>query len=261
LAAEVKPRSNRLLMVMGIVVAVVAFLLVIFVGGNRSTNAPSGKTQAVVVAAVDIPVGTQISDQVVKVVQYPVEQVPLGYHDTIRCPKTPPPGCVDVVNEFAAVAISKNTPLTDNVLVVSLSKLPPVKKPYLDIPSGQVALSIPAGGELVAVGGFIQPDDRVDVLASGLPDQKAGSWKAVIQNLRIVRTGGVTAPNTQGLATSYIVYVSLDDAENLSYLFTTGTYKFVLKSQLDSKPEDKMGPATSPGATKESFNSKYAVPK
>jgi pilus assembly protein CpaB len=247
-------------MVMGIVVAVVAFVLVILLGGRGGGTQTSGKTTPVVVAAVDIPAGTQISAQVVTTVNYPTELVPLGAKSTITCPKGVA-GCVEVVGEYAAVSISKNTPLTDSILVTSLGKLPPVKKPYLDIPAGQVAMSIPAGGELIAVGGFIQPDDRVDIMVSGMPDQKAGSWKIILENLRIVRTGGVASPNGQGLASSYMVYVSKDDAEALSYLFTSGTYKYVLKSQLDAKPEDKIVPGTSPGINKDTFNARFGVPK
>src|SRR5207245_3580133 len=82
----------------------------------------------------------------------------------------------------------RSAPTTSNV-VSSTAKLPPIKKPYLDIPPGQVAISVPAGGELQAVGGWIQPGDRVDVLASGLPGERPGVWKIVFQNMIIQRAG------------------------------------------------------------------------
>lgn len=265
MAAEVKPRSNRLLMVLGIVLAVVAFLLVLIVGRGGGGGS-SAATQNVVVAQVDIPIGTQISDQLVKVVKYAPEQVPSGAKTEVGCPApsngaSPPPCTAGVVGFFAAVAITKNMPVTDSVLVSSLSKLPPVKKPFLDIPTGQVAVSIPAGGELQTVGGFIQPDDRVDVLATGLPQMKAGVWKTIMQNVRIARVGPVSGANTQGLSSSYILFVPLDQAEDLTYLFSNGTYKFVLRSPLDYKPDDKITAGGTTGAGQDTFNSKYQVPK
>jgi Flp pilus assembly protein CpaB len=252
-------------MVLGIVLAAVAFLLIVLVFGRGGGGTGNQQTAKVVVARVDIPVGTQISDQLVQVVDYPSDKVPSGAKTDITCPAekgaSPPPCTNGVVGFFAAVAITKNMPLTDSILVSSLSKLPPVKKPFLDIPAGQVAISIPAGGELQTVGGFIQPDDRVDVIATGLPQMKAGTWRTIIQNVRIMHSGPVGSANTQGLTSSYILFVPLDQAEDLSYLFSNGTYKFVLRSPLDYKPDDKIVPGTGSGASTDGFNSKYGVPK
>jgi Flp pilus assembly protein CpaB len=260
MATDVKPRSNRLLMVLGLVIAAVAFIAVVVFAGNRGSSGGPSTTQKVVVTAVDVPAGTQISPQLVKTVDAAAEVVPAGAYGTITCaPKGG--GCTDVDGQFAAVALPKNTVLTQSNLVSSTAKLPPTLKPYLDIPAGQVAVTIPAGGELQAVGGFIQPDDRVDVLASGLPGQKQGTWKAVYQNIVIKHVGPVGSANTQGISSSYILFVPLDQAENLSYLFASGTYKFVLKSQKDATPTDTLGPANTSGASQDTFNSKFAIPK
>ena len=108
--------------------------------------------------------------------------------------------------------MTKNTAVTTSFLVASQAKLPAAKKPYLDIPTGQVAVTVPAGGELQTVGGFIQPDDRVDILWSPSGDK----WQVSFQNLKIAHVGGVAGTNTQGVTTSYIMFVSVDDAEALS---------------------------------------------
>lgn len=261
MATDVKPRSNRLLMVAGLVVAALAFLLVVVFGGSRgSTTNTADRTVDVAVALVDVPAGQQISDQIVHVVKFAPEQVPAGAFTAIKCdPKLTT--CTTPVGQFAAIALPKNTALTSSNVVASVSSIPPAKRPYLDIPAGQVAIAIPAGGELQAVGGFIQPDDRVDVMASGLPDMKPGLWKIVLTNMRINRIGGVTGANAQGIASIYILYVTPDVSEMLQYLFTNGTYKFVLKSQADAKPDDAIGPGTTPGANKDSFNAKFSIPK
>src|SRR5438094_7263581 len=126
MATEVKPRSNRLLMVLGIVVAVVAFLLIILLGGNKGGgNESAGRTIDVVVAAVDIPAGTQISAPLVKVVKFAPDQVPAGAFNVITC-AAKATGCTDVTGQFASVALPKNSALTTSNVVSSTAKLPPI---------------------------------------------------------------------------------------------------------------------------------------
>ncbi|MHB8510254.1 MAG: CpaB family protein [Candidatus Dormibacteria bacterium] len=258
MATDVKPRSNRLLMVLGIVLAVVAFLLVLLLGGgNKSGGAGTGsRTKDVVVAMVDIPAQTAISEQLLKVVKFADDQLPLGYISVIKCPPKPPAGgCTDAIGQFAAVTIPKGAILSSNVLVSTLADIS-VPKPVLAIPSGQVALPIPAGGELQAAAGFIQPGDKVDIL-----EQPAGStpglWKITVQNLVIQRVGPLGSPNTQGLSSSYMVYVTPQDAEYLSYLFANGTYKYLLRSQKDH--EDNTVVSTT-GVGQKEFFQKYNLP-
>jgi len=129
-----------------------------------------------------------------------------------------------------------------------------VKKPYLDIPAGQVAISIPGGGELQQIGGYIQPDDRVDILWSPGGD----AWQVAFQNLKISHVGGVGAAQTQGVSSSFIVYVSVDDAEALSVLFANGSFKFVLRSQADAEKTDTVN---SGGTTLPQVKSRFHVPQ
>ena len=235
-------------MVLGIVIAIVAFLLVIFLGGGKG-GGDNGRTQDVVVSAVDVPAGQQVSEALVKVVKFAPDQVPQG---AMTATKT-------AIGQYAAVALPKNTVLTNSNLVSTVSKLPAAKKPYLDIPAGQVAIAIPAGGELQAVAGYLQQDDRVDILFNPSGSSK-DTWKTTYQNLKIARIGGPVSGNQQqsGTASSLVVYVSLDDAENLSVLFSSGNYKLALRSQQDATKNDT---TTTAGATSDSFLAKFNVPK
>jgi len=231
-------------MVLGIVIAALAFFVFILFGRNNTTTTTQGTRNVdVVVAAVDIPAGQAISDQIVRIEKFAPEQVPAGSFSKIK----------DATGQFAAVALTKNSAITSGVVVASLSKLPAVKKPYLDIPSGQVAISIPGGGELQQIGGYIQPDDKVDILWSPSPSV----WQVAFQNLKIAHVGGVGAPQTQGISSSFVVYVSVDDAEALSILFANGTYKYVLKSQVDAESTAQV---TSGGTTIAQFSTRFNVP-
>lgn len=238
-------------MVLGIIIAVVAFLLVILVGGNKGSGDTGTRNTPVVVSVVDIPAGQQVSEALVKVVNFAPDQVPTGSMTTIK----------SAVGQYAAVPLPKNTVLTNGNLVPTTAKLPAAKKPYLDIPTGQVAIAIPAGGELQAVGGNIQQDDRVDIIFNPNNSPKA-AWKTTFQNLRIARIGGAAASGSSSgapaTASSLIVYVSLDDAENLSFLFANGNYKLALKSQLDVTKQDVTNTA---GTTTDSFAAKFNLPK
>ncbi|MDP9325478.1 MAG: Flp pilus assembly protein CpaB [Candidatus Dormibacteraeota bacterium] len=258
MAVDVKPRSNRLLMVIGIIVAVVAFVLVVILG-SRGAGGPSGNRDTdVVVAAVDIPAGTQVSDQLIKIEKFAADQVPAGAQTKTK----------DASGQYAAVALPKGTVLSSANLVNSQSKLPTQKKPYLDIPSGQVAVSIPYGAELQAVSGYIQEGDKIDILynPTGGDNQKP-VWKLTYQNLVVQKVGPPVGAATSGsqqqaasapTATSIVVFVPAGDAEDLSFIFGSGNYKLVLKSQKDIEKNDQFSTG---GASQNSVNSKYGVPK
>jgi Flp pilus assembly protein CpaB len=231
-------------MVLGIVIAALAFFVFILFGRNGGTSSSQGTRNVdVVVAAVDIPAGQAISDQIVRIEKFAPEQVPAGSFSKIK----------DATGQFAAVALTKNSAITSGVVVASVSKLPAAKKPYLNIPAGEVAISIPGGGELQQIGGYIQPDDRVDILWSPSADK----WQVAFQNLTIAHVGGVGAAQAQGVASSFVVFVSVDDAEALSLLFSNGTYKYVLRSQADASKTDTVN---SGGTTLPQFNSRFKVP-
>ena len=236
-------------MVLGVIVAIVAFLLVVLLGGKSGGGDTGARNQDVVVAAVDVPAGQQVSDALVKVVKFAPDQVPAG---ALTAPKL-------AVGQYAAVALPKNSVLTNSNLVATTAKIPAAKKPYLDIPAGQVAIALPAGGELQAVAGYIQQDDRVDIIYQPAGTTKA-IWKTTYQNLKIARIGGPTASGSTApaAATSLVVFVSLDDAENLTFLFASGNYKLALKSQLDANKTDTVNTA---GATSDSFFAKFNIPK
>ncbi|GAC1575047.1 MAG: hypothetical protein NVS3B24_03120 [Candidatus Dormibacteria bacterium] len=257
MAAEVKPKNNRVLMIIGIVIAFVAAALVIITGGGRQGGGDATRNQDVVVAAVDIPAGQQVSESLLKVVKFAPDQVPTG---TFAKPAA-------AVGQYAAVALPKNVLLTSSNLVPTVKSLPAQKKPYLDIPAGLRAIAIPAGGELQAVAGYIQQDDRIDIIFNPNGSPKP-SWKTTFQNLRVARLGGATAPAASGgagnagaapvAATSIVVYVNIDDAENLSYLFANGNYKLALRSQADVAKNETQ---PSVGATGDSFFAKFNIPK
>jgi len=123
--------------------------------------------------------------------------------------------------------------IIDYDLVNSAGEVQPAKQAFLPIPSGQVAMQIPTG-ELVGAGGYIQPDDRVDVIVSYTPtNAKVAKTKTAFTNLHVIRVGPAGGANTRGISSSLTVIVTLNQAEQLKWALDNTNYKFVLKSVKD----------------------------
>src|SRR5438046_2548230 len=91
----------------------------------------------------------------VTIVQYSTEQAPPFAYRTKEV----------VVGKFAAIPIHKDSAIIDYDLVSDASGVQPAKQAFLPIPKGMVAMQIPTG-ELVGIGGNIQPDARIDIMVS-----------------------------------------------------------------------------------------------
>jgi len=242
LATEVKPKSNRILLIFGFVVAIVAFglnLLLARTPGGGGSIAGGPKNIPVAVATKDIVASTQLTADLVSISFYSADQAPPF---AFRAKDA-------VVGKYAAVPIHLNQPISDNLLVASAGQVPAAKQPFLEIPSGQVAMQIPTG-ELVGIGGYVQPDDRIDIIVT-----LGNTTKTAFKNLRILRVGPAGSANTRGISSSFTVLVTLQQAEDLKYLIDNTSYKYVLKSVKDYDVPD---PDTS-GTDQNSFKGTYRL--
>lgn len=253
MATEVKPKSNRILLIFGVFLAIVAFGGALLVG--RTSGGPSAafgtgaKTVDVVVATKDIAASTQITADMVTVQKFSPDQAPpFAFHST-----------EPVIGKFAALPIHANSAIIDYFLVSDAGSVAPAKQAFLQIPSGMVAMQIPTG-ELVGVGGYIQPDDRIDIIATasvypqgGNPSQAKPETMVTFTNLHVIRVGPAGGANTRGITSSLTVIVTLKQAEDLKYLLDNTNYKYVLKSVKDY---DQVDPQTTP-TTDLSFTATY----
>ncbi len=241
MATDVKPRSNRLLVIVGVAIAVGASLLNLALAHTPagSGGGGGGRSVQVVVAAKEIPAATQLTKDMLATTKFSTDQVPPGAYPAVDA----------AVGKFTAITIHQNQVLSDNLVVQSADKVATPKQPYLDIPKGQVAIQIPTG-ELVGVGGYVQPEDRIDIIVT-----QEKITKATFTNLRILRVGPAGSANTRGISSSFTITVPLAQAEQLKYLIENLSYKYVLKSVQDY---DKPDPVTT-GVTKESFTANYGL--
>jgi Flp pilus assembly protein CpaB len=222
-ATEVKQRNNRVIVLVGVVIALVAFGLSLYVSHSGSGNASSsGQTVPVAVAKSDLVQGSQITQDVISVVQYQQSQVPAGYS----------PDGAGLLNKFLSVGVSKNTPLTANLLVAdaNAAKSAALTVQPLDIHPGFVAMAIPTDGgggtadkpspEIVSAGMWIQPEDHIDVVI----DSGSGSVRYAFQDVRVLKVGSQAAAG--GAATSatvFVVELPRAQAEEMAFLIAKKT--------------------------------------
>ncbi len=225
MATEVKPKSNRLLMLFGVLCALGAFGLALMLGKTSGGSIGGGggpKNVPVVVATRDIPPATQLTTDMVTIQYFSADQQPPFAFKSKDL----------VIGKYSAITIHLNEPLSDNLLVASADKVQVTKQPYLDIPTGQVGMQIPTG-ELVGAGGYIQPEDRIDIIVT-----LGATTKTAFHNLRVLRVGPAGGQNTRGISSSLTVVVTLQQAEDLKFLIDNTNYRYVLKSVKDYDQPD-----------------------
>lgn len=152
-------RSNRLILLIGIFLALVAFVLIIATlggGGGSGTNAPSAAptTTRVVVALQDIALGDKIADAQVGLKDIPVGERPAtAYGDTSL-----------VIGQVARMGVLKGQLVTTIVLTGGGSIT------NIEVPAGFVAMSVQVD-QSTGVGTIIKPGDFVDVISGFTGDK------------------------------------------------------------------------------------------
>jgi len=165
-------RSNRVFILLGIVLAVIAFVGVIVLTNKGGTESPAATPTAtveaktpVVVAARDINMGETITADMVAIADVPVSTA-AGYGADIFSSKD------QVTNKIAASDIRKGDPLHDGADVLHI--LPGSVTQGQDISgsidAGYLGVSMEID-QVSGVGTLIVPGDHVDVILSVYVDQ------------------------------------------------------------------------------------------
>ncbi|HEX9849174.1 Flp pilus assembly protein CpaB [Candidatus Deferrimicrobium sp.] len=219
---------NRIMVVVGI-----ALLLALLAGvgaykflSGQSRVAEQARLQTVgiVVAQVDIPLGSTINPNQVAVSPWPKESYP---KDAIADPKV-------VAGRVALRDFLRGEPVVE-------SKLVPLGKSTgllsLKVPSGMRAFSIKVN-EAVGVGGFIVPDSRVDVVVTTpiTPNSQEKVSKIVLQDIRVLAAGQVIEQKENKPVTVNTVTLALlpEEAEKLALAGNDGIIQLVMRNFTDN---------------------------
>jgi pilus assembly protein CpaB len=222
-------RNRRLPLLIGLVLAAVAFLGVFAIGSLNNKSAPV-TTTTVLVAARNIQAREVMSPDMVVPAQIPTTAVPPGAVSQFATIK----------QEITLVSILKGQPLTTNLVSASPDSAIGGQTAYLPIPAGFVARAIP-GGEENGVAGYIAAGDYINVMATvstSLFGDGSGKQvtKLVFTELHVIRIGPATPGKqgqVQGVSSSLTVIMSACDAEMMDWLLANAKLSYVLLSYHD----------------------------
>jgi pilus assembly protein CpaB len=189
--------------------------------------------QKIVVAASDIPIGTVITENQLKVTLWPKDSIPPG---SAQLPET-------VVSRVAVRPIANGDAVTEQKLKPR-SGAPGAGFMTYVVPSGHRAVTV-AVNEVAGVAGFLTPNDRVDVIVTTpLPlNDKESVSKIILQNVPILATGQVTDQKAGKPVIVPTVTLDLlpEDAEKLVLSAAKGSLQLLLRNIADSSEVKSKG--------------------
>jgi pilus assembly protein CpaB len=249
-------RNKRLLFVMG---SAIVFGLLAAVSVSRYLSDAQANTRNmnnVVVAKVDIPLGTKVAAEQLSTVQFPSNAIPEGTFDNAE----------KLVGRVTVTNVAAREPVTDFKLAPegSAGGLSAV------IPAGYRAMTVKVD-DVIGVAGFLQPGTMVDVLTVIEQPGSAVTGnpisKIVLQNVKVLASGqNLDKPKDEREADAVkavTLQVTPDQAEKLALASTEGKLRLVLRNGIDQDDEQTQGadkkslltgeramPAPAPGALK-----------
>jgi pilus assembly protein CpaB len=217
-------RRTRTMIVVGVAVAMAG---VASFGVYRAIQNIPERTKYIpahylVVAKQDVPVGTILEAQHVRLAGWPQDTTVEGSFAKIE----------DVLGRGATAQIVANEPIIDRKLAPKEAGggLPPT------IPAGMRAMSVKVN-DVIGVAGFTVPGTRVDVVVT-IKDRDNSISRAVLSNIQVLAAGTKydqdQAKNGQPIKTAVVtLLVTPPDAEKLALAQNEGQIVLALRNPLD----------------------------
>lgn len=190
----------------------------------------------VVVAKVEIPVGSRIIPEQLEIAQFPANVTPEGAIGVIDA---------NLVDRVVITRIGPREPVIESRLapVGAAGGLSSV------IPEGYRAMTVRVD-EVVGVSGFIMPGTLVDVVVVTTPPKGSGNEdvisKIVLQNIKVLASGqNIDKPNNAREVERAIRAVTLqvtpEQAEKLALASSEGKLQLVMRNSVDQADEQTSG--------------------
>lgn len=200
----------------------------------------------VAVASVDLPWGTKITGEMVKMTPFLKESLPPGYFKS-----------VDALKDRVLIeGLKQGDPIVTHRLApedIRSGGVPAVLKP------GKRALAV-KGDKVIGISGFINPGNRVDVLVTMRdPTKKIDRTKMILQDILVLATGTQIQQNDKGEPAPVDVYtleVTPKEAEKLALSAAEGKLQFALRNLVDV--EAVKTPGTTISQTLTGYEEKFA---
>jgi pilus assembly protein CpaB len=184
------------------------------------------KTEAapIAVAAANLPWGTKLKPEMIKMAPYLKESLPTGYFSR----------SIDLKDRVIVLSLKSNEPITEAKLApisVKTGGVSAILKP------GMRAIAV-KGDKVIGISGFINPGNRVDVIVTvEEPKTKKMKSKIFLENLSVLATGTQVQKNEKGEPMPVDVYtleVTPEQAEKVALAASEGRLQFALRSVIDS---------------------------
>jgi pilus assembly protein CpaB len=220
-------KRGRLLI--GLAVALILGLIladVVYKAMNQASTQKSVTTSQIVVAADQMPLGTRLTAQELKLIAWPAGEPIQGVFTRIQ----------DCVDRALITPVLPGEPILEGKLAPkdAGAGLPAV------IPEGMRAVSV-AVNDVVAVAGFAQPGTSVDVMVTGQSQGSTGPGeqvtRTILEDVRVLAAGQKTEQDRQGQATTVTVITLLvtpEDADKLAMANTMGRVQLALRNSIDA---------------------------
>jgi pilus assembly protein CpaB len=190
-------------------------------------------TKHAVVAAGELPIGTLLTRDSVKLVAWPAETPLQGGFSSVD----------EVVDRGLIAGVVENEPLSESKLAPKAAGagLPP------SIAPGMRAISVKVN-EVIGVAGFVVPGTRVDVVTVIARDRREDTIsRVVVSNVQVLSAGtryDQEEPKKDGQAirsTVVTLMVSPVDAERVALAQAEGQLMLTLRNPLDVAPSETPG--------------------
>jgi pilus assembly protein CpaB len=221
-----RPRRGRLYIILGVILAVLAFGTAAAVASLPLLGSSTTGTR-VVVAKNNIGARTRIQSSDLEL-QSVSPKPPEAFTDIAT-----------VAGKGARVDIPAGSPVTANLITQTPDQLNSGDVTFLPIPTGYVALTVPTS-EQVGVAGYVNVGDRLTVLATIStsafgPGPSRPVVRTVFKDLIVIRVGPATTSQAGSaqLTSSLTVLVTACDAEYLYWLLNNAILKYELESFTD----------------------------
>jgi pilus assembly protein CpaB len=197
----------------------------------KKVEVPVEESVPVAVAVADLPWGTKLSREMIKLVPFFEQSLPEGYFPDV----SPLEGRVVIIplRQNEAIIESKLAPTS-----ITTGGISAIVKP------GKRALAV-KGDKVIGLSGFIRPGDRVDVLVT-LTDpryrRQRQVTKIVLEDVLVLATGTQmenSGKKGKGGETSpvdvYTLQVTPEEGEKLALAATQGRLGFALRNATDTE--------------------------
>lgn len=229
-------RNKRLIIA---ILAAITFGLIAAVSVSRylaSAAAYTRDLQTVVVAKVDIPIGSRIIAEQLTIAQFPRSVAPDEAFEGIDD---------KLVGRVAVTRIAAREPVTESRLapIGSAGGLSSV------IPDGYRAMTVKVD-DVVGVSGFILPGALVDIVVVISPPKSSGQEdmisKIVLQNIKVLASGqNIDKPKNdrevERVPKAVTLQVTPEQAEKLALASSEGRLQLVMRNSIDQTDADTQG--------------------